>query len=157
MDCCECMYMGTRSAVCLSCSGNPSAKPVAFKPPKHQPVPKAPTPVPKEADLHTPGAKDTVGKPRAALVLGGFARALLEVSKVGTMGAIKYSDNGWQFVPDGAAKYDDAGLRHWLYEHAGQPLDPESEYVHAAHTAWNALARLELLLREKEKANAKRD
>lgn len=151
MNCLSCQYMGTRSKVCASCTGGPFAQPLSMR------APAPPTAAAKEVDLHIPGAKDTAGKPRAALVLGGFARALLEVAKVGTMGAIKYSDNGWQVVPDGATKYDDAGMRHWLYEHAGQPLDPESEYAHAAHTAWNALARLELLLREKEKANAQRD
>jgi hypothetical protein len=101
-------------------------------------------------NLHEPGAKETTGKPRAALVLGDFSRALLEVSKVGTYGANKYSDHGWTTTPNGIALYDDAMLRHWLYEHAGQPTDPETNITHAAHTAWNALARLEFLLREKQ-------
>jgi hypothetical protein len=30
-------------------------------------------------------------------------------------------------------------------------VDPDSGLLHAAHTAWGALARLELILREKEK------
>jgi hypothetical protein len=29
-------------------------------------------------------------------------------------------------------------------------LDPDSQLLHASHAAWNALARLELMLREKE-------
>jgi len=98
--------------------------------------------------LHAPGAKEQEGKPRAALVLGDFANALLEVSKVGTFGAYKYSEHGWTVTPDGVNKYDDAMLRHWLYEHAGHTHDSQTHLLHAAHTAWNALARLEFLIQE---------
>lgn len=101
---------------------------------------------------HTPGAKLDAGKVRPALVLGGFARALLAVSRIGTGGAIKYTENGWMTVPNGEPRYDDAKLRHWLYEKSGIELDPDSQELHAAHEAWNALARLDLLIREKEKA-----
>ena len=99
---------------------------------------------------HEPGAKLDAGKPRPALVLGAFARALLEVSKVGTYGAEKYTENGWLSVPNGQSRYDDAKMRHWLYEKCGIPVDPDTQLDHAAHEAWNALARLELLLRERE-------
>lgn len=113
----------------------------------------------KEADPlgkepHEAGAKLDAGKPRPALVLGGFARALLEVAKVGTYGAVKYTDNGWVEVPNGESRYDDAMLRHWLAEKAGLMTDADTELLHAAHSAWNALARLDLLLRKKEKASA---
>jgi hypothetical protein len=100
--------------------------------------------------LNSPGAKADAGKVRPALVLGGFARALLEVSKVGTSGAIKYTESGWIDVPDGVSRYDEAGMRHWLYEKAGQPHDPDTALLHAAHEAWNALARLDLMLRQAE-------
>ena len=40
---------------------------------------------------HMPGAKLDKDKPRPGLVLGGFAKALIEVSKVGTAGAKKYT------------------------------------------------------------------
>lgn len=109
---------------------------------------------PTGRDQHTSGAKLDAGKVRPALVLGGFARALLEVSKVGTFGATKYTDNGWMEVPNGESRYDDAKLRHWLSEKAGKPLDPDTHLIHAAHEAWNALARLDLILREQEKAKA---
>lgn len=108
---------------------------------------------PNGTPANVPGAKLDAGKPRPALVLGGFARALLEVSKVGTYGAVKYTENGWQEVPNGESRYDDACLRHWLYEKAGQRTDPDTKMLHAAHDAWNALARLDLMLREAEKAN----
>ncbi len=90
-----------------------------------------------------PGAKLDAGKPRLGLVLGGFANALVEVGKVGTFGARKYSDDGWKQVPDAEARYTDALLRHLLTESAGEDVDPDSGLLHAAHTAWNALARLE--------------
>jgi len=109
---------------------------------------------PTGRSAHEKGSKLDAGKVRPALVLGGFARALLRVSEVGTYGANKYTDNGWQEVPNGVARYDDAGMRHWLREKAGEVADPDTELEHAAHAAWNALARLDLLLREKEKASA---
>ena len=102
-------------------------------------------------DPHVPGAKLDAGKVRVGLVLGGFAKALLEVSKVGTKGAAKYSDNGWMQVPDGINRYTDALGRHLLKDAAGEKLDPEWDLPHAAHAAWNALARLELILRNGEK------
>lgn len=103
---------------------------------------------PHGKDPHTSGAKLDSGKVRPALVLGSFARALLQVSQVGTFGAAKYSDDGWVNVPDGIRRYDEAMMRHWLKEKAGEEVDGDSNLLHAAHLAWNALARLDLMLRE---------
>lgn len=97
-----------------------------------------------------PGAKLDAGKPRCGLVLGGFSRALEQVAQVGTFGAAKYTDNGWRSVPQGQQRYTDALYRHLLAEGQGQQDDPDSGLLHAAHTAWNALARLELILQERE-------
>ena len=99
---------------------------------------------------HEPGAKLDALKPRPALVLGGFSRALMAVTHVGTYGAIKYTPNGWRTVPDGIERYSEAMQRHWLAEAQGIESDSESNFLHAAHLAWNALARLELMLRELE-------
>lgn len=99
--------------------------------------------------LHVPGAKDDKAKPRLGLVFEGFAAALTEVGKVGTFGADKYTDNGWASVPNGQARYTDAMYRHLMAQAKGEAFDEESSLLHAAHTAWNALARLELELREK--------
>jgi hypothetical protein len=95
-----------------------------------------------------PGAKMDGGKPMAGL-LGLFSRALTAVAEVGTFGAGKYTRGGWQAVPNGIERYDDAKWRHTLkgYQEA---RDPDSGLLHAAHEAWNALAKLELMLREKE-------
>lgn len=99
---------------------------------------------------HEPGAKLDAGKPRLGLVLGGFARALQAVGQVGTYGANKYTDDGWITVENGQQRYTDALLRHLLREAAGEQHDPETALLHAAHAAWNALARLDLALREHE-------
>lgn len=109
---------------------------------------------PTGRDAHAPGAKLDAGKNRLGLVIGGFTRALQEVGKVGTFGANKYTDNGWVTVPNGQARYTDAMFRHLLKEAEGEANDPDSKLKHAAHAAWNALARLELVLIEE--ANAKR-
>lgn len=73
---------------------------------------------------HDPGAKLDAGKVRAGLVLGGFARALTEIARVGTFGAAKYSPEGWRSVPQGHERYTDALYRHLLSEAAGEPRDP---------------------------------
>ena len=106
------------------------------------------------ASPHAPGAKLDAGKTRAGLVMGGFARALLEVSAVGTFGAQKYSPDGWVSVPRGVERYTDAMHRHLLAEAAGVALDSDSGLMHAAHAAWNALARLDLMLRVQERNQA---
>ena len=100
----------------------------------------------------TPGAKLDAGKTRAGLAINGFARALLAVSEVATFGARKYTPHGWVAVPDGAERYTDAMYRHLLAEAAGDKLDDDSGLQHAAHAAWCALARLDLLLRAQEGA-----
>lgn len=110
---------------------------------------------PDGINQHEPGAKLDAGKNRLGLVLGGFSRALQAVGQVGTFGANKYTDNGWMEVQNGEARYTDAMMRHQLKELAGEDVDPDSGMAHAAHTAWNALARLELQIRESEaKSNA---
>lgn len=102
---------------------------------------------------HTPGAKLDAGKIRAGLVLGGFARALLAVCEVGEYGATKYSPSGWKFVPDGVDRYTDAMHRHLLAEAAGQACDADTKLLHAAHAAWNALARLDLMIGREQSAD----
>lgn len=101
---------------------------------------------PNGRDPHQPGAKLDAGKNRMGLVMQGFPRALLAVGQVATYGAAKYTPHGWKEVPDGIARYTDAMLRHQLAEAMGEECDAESTLTHAAHAAWNALARLELLL-----------
>lgn len=96
---------------------------------------------------HAAGAKLDAGKVRAGLVLGDFAHALHAVAEVGTHGATKYTAHGWLSVPNGAERYADAGLRHWLKRQMGEERDPDSGLLHLAHEAWNVLALLELTIR----------
>lgn len=99
-----------------------------------------------------PGAKLDAGKPRAGLVLLGFAEALAEVIEVGTYGANKYSPDGWQKVPDGEARYTDAMLRHLLAEQHSE-IDEETGLMHSAQVAWNALARLHFQIKRARGSN----
>jgi hypothetical protein len=96
--------------------------------------------------LSTPGAKADANKPRVDLIFDGMPLALLEVARVATFGASKYSEHGWLKVPNGYQRYTAAMDRHRLQE--GVLVDRDSGLSHAAHIAWNALARLELLMRE---------
>lgn len=105
---------------------------------------------PNGKNAHETGSKLDAGKNRLGLVLLSFSRALKEVGEVGTYGANKYTPNGWIDVPNGVERYTDAMLRHLLAEHSGEAFDKDTDILHAAHTAWNALARLDLMLREKE-------
>jgi hypothetical protein len=100
---------------------------------------------PHGKSLHEPGAKGDAGKNRLGLVLGDFADALWMVGQVGTYGAGKYSDHGWRSVPDGIERYTDAMLRHWVKEQTSI-VDPDTGLPHAAHLAWNALARLQKMI-----------
>lgn len=79
-----------------------------------------------------------------------FPRAISAVAEVSALGASKYAWNGWRSVDDGFNRYSDALVRHLGYEAEGEILDSDSGLLHAAHAAWNALARLELLIQERQ-------
>ena len=100
---------------------------------------------------HAPGAKLDAGKEPMHLILHAIPRTLLEVCKVGAYGAAKYSENGWLTVPQGVTRYTDAMFRHALRE-GMETHDEESGLLHAAQVAWNALARLELMLQQSSNA-----
>ena len=101
---------------------------------------------PHGKDPHQSGAKLDAGKPDLSLLLM-FGHALTEVGRIGTFGAEKYTRGGWQDVTDGRNRYTAALLRH-LCQESYEEMDTDSGLLHAAHAAWNALARLELQLRE---------
>lgn len=103
---------------------------------------------PHGTDQHDPGAKLDGGKPDTSLLLH-FGKALLAVAEVGTIGAKKYSRGGWQEVPDGVNRYTAAMGRHVFSEHY-HAVDDDTGCLHAAQVAWNSLARLELMLRERD-------
>ncbi len=81
-----------------------------------------------------------------------FPLAIREVAAVSQFGANKYAWRGWENVDDGFNRYSDAMVRHLTYEGEGEVLDADSGLLHAAHIAWNALARLEILIKERRDA-----
>jgi hypothetical protein len=85
------------------------------------------------------GKKYDSGKPRVSLL---SSDAILEIAKVATMGAAKYSDHNWR----GGMKWSrlmDAAERHLLDYNRGNRVDKESHLSHLAHVAWNIMALLE--------------
>ena len=99
------------------------------------------------------GIKLDNGKNRLGLVFKGFSNALWQVGEVGTFGANKYTDNGWQEVKNGIKRYTSALLRHLFKHFQGEVYDKESGLLHLSHVAWNALAILELYSTKEVKQN----
>jgi hypothetical protein len=106
-----------------------------------------------------PGSKLDYGKsPIYRGAISYFPRALMSVSGVSAYGANKYSWKGWEDVPDGVNRYSDALGRHLAKEGIEGLYDLEilndpkypGKILHASQVAWNALARLELILKEIE-------
>lgn len=97
------------------------------------------------------GAKFDAGKISVTRgCLHYFPRALTAVAELSCIGAKKYSWKGWSEVPDGIIRYSDALGRHELrIEDDFSRRDPDTGVLEAAAVAWNALARLELILRDK--------
>ena len=83
-------------------------------------------------------------------MISGFSRALQAVAVVTTKGAEKYTPDGWMHVPNGKERYMDAFGRHALALGSGEKFDPETGCHHLSQVIWNALASLELELREAE-------
>jgi hypothetical protein len=99
-----------------------------------------------------PGAKLDSGK---IDVLRGtiryFPKALEAVARVSELGARKYAWDGWRTVPDGINRYGAALARHLVYEPYARDSGAGGlgeDVLHASEVAWNALARLELILKE---------
>jgi dATP/dGTP diphosphohydrolase len=99
------------------------------------------------------GKKDDQGKePVVSGVFAYFPRALLALARISSYGArkyeLKYSDKNWEKVDNAPERYQDAEGRHLLKQFIDGPQDPESLEPHLAHKAWNALAVLELYLKD---------
>lgn len=81
-------------------------------------------------------------------VFAYFGNALQAVAAISKMGCVKHNagkmPTKWRDYP--IEVYSDALARHITEEAKGVMYDPESQMLHAAHEAWNALARLEKLL-----------
>lgn len=79
-----------------------------------------------------------------------FPRAIEAVSRVSAFGANKYAWNNWQNIDDYYDNITDSLSRHLVNEAKGRALDVDSELEEAAHLAWNAMARLELIVKDRE-------
>jgi hypothetical protein len=105
----------------------------------------------------TSGVKYDTAKPRVGAMMADFAGALTAVAAVWTFGSAKYADGGWRTVEGKLERYTDAMQRHLLAELAGEFVDGNSDLPHAAHTAWNALCRLQIILDARGPNNAGSD
>lgn len=75
------------------------------------------------------GVKHDAGKPRMDLIP---MDVLLDVAKVLSFGAIKYSPWNWTLGMD-YSRVQAAMLRHYAAWQSGQNLDPETNLPHLAH------------------------
>lgn len=79
--------------------------------------------------------------------------ATLEVGKVLTYGANKYSPDNWRKVPGLQDRYASAAMRHILANSAGELVDDETELSHLAHAICCLMFMLEdKLMQESEKS-----
>lgn len=99
-----------------------------------------------------PGAKLDAGKIDVTRgCFHYFPRALRAIASLSQKGAKKYSWKGWEKVPDGIHRYGAALGRHELrIEDDFTKRDPDTDEFEATAVAWNACARLELILRKLE-------
>ena len=105
---------------------------------------------PNGKQAHEAGSKLDAGKsPVYQGLLDYFPRACLAVANISAIGAQKYTWKGWETVENGFSRYSDALARH-LVKEGFEYLDEDTKRPHAEQVAWNAMARLELLLREQE-------
>lgn len=120
-----------------------------------QPSPTGVTWAPAESDPNGKDAKEAGSKldagksPLYSGLLDYFPRACLAVANVSRVGAEKYTWKGWETVPDGFKRYSDALGRHLVGESVDGMVDKATGLDHPAMAAWNAMARLELFLKDK--------
>ena len=93
------------------------------------------------------GKKYDTGKSMVGTLVNVFPEALMAVGKCIEFGTHKYPDpNNWKKVEGADKRYQDSLMRHLIKHNAGQPQDEETNLLHLAHMAWNALAILQLYI-----------
>ena len=112
-------------------------------------------PDPKPKKKMADATKEKYNKPQPFQgVIARFPRAILAIAAVSVDGTKKHkvplSDQSYRDIPDAVNVYGEALCRHLLREQIEGEVDPEFGHLHAAHAAWDALARLEILLIDKE-------
>lgn len=93
------------------------------------------------------GLKYDSEKPRLAEMILDFKEPLLELCKVWTFGANKYGKSNWKYLQNAKDRYLNALYRHSI-KTVDTFYDDESNILHAAHMAFNALAYLYFTLKE---------
>ena len=94
------------------------------------------------------GIKDDKEKLRFDLIPTSAIEGLAQVL---TMGAKKYTPDGWKTVPNAVDRYYSALHRHLLAWRNGEMTDPESGLHHMKHVMINAAFLLELTDEKKTK------
>lgn len=78
-----------------------------------------------------------------------FPNAMLAVAWTSDYGFRKYGEwGGWRKLPNAIRRYFDGNARHNLLNSVEVYDDGDSGLAHAAQDAWNAMAKLELLIAE---------
>ena len=95
------------------------------------------------------GTKYDNGKLRLAEMFIDFKIPMEELCKVWEFGANKYEKSNWKKLQNPIDRYTNAMLRHLIAEETNL-VDDESKLLHAAHIAFNALARLYFIVRNKD-------
>lgn len=117
----------------------------------------------KEAAAAAPKKMDAGKLPVMNGVFLRFPRAMQEIARVSAAGTTKYevpiTDMGYADVENGEDRYTDALGRHLLAQalegdvnvERGGALPAEGvALLHAAQAAWDALARLEIMLKHRK-------
>lgn len=108
------------------------------------------TEIPDGADIaELAGVKHDAGKLQWSLIPG---RAQVELVRVLTYGAHKYSPEGWREVRP-LGRYVDAAHRHLSAWQMGEREDQESGIHHLAHAVCNLMFLLEIELGPEKKAS----
>lgn len=97
------------------------------------------------------GLKFSNDKPKLHLLFRQFPNAIQEIVKLSEYGHNKYIEGDEDYqnfsrVENPDTAYIDAELRH-LCDMYSKDIKDESGFIHKAHKAWNALADLELTLK----------
>jgi len=71
-------------------------------------------------------------------------KAIVEVSKVLTIGAQKYDEDNWRYLEDAQNRYSGGALRHIFSHLDGELQDPETNLSHLAHAICCLMFKLEL-------------
>ena len=99
------------------------------------------------------GRKFDTEKPRTYLLP---PKALMEVSRVLTIGAEKYDEQNWRKLDNLQNRYTGAALRHLFAHMDGEVLDPETNLSHIAHAVCCLLFKLEIEVEKTEKESRRR-